>query len=314
VAASARMKPSAAVRGAMRAGWIVNLLLLAAVAALIAYAVYGPGKQDETPQQAIASLPASEVKRIVVQPRQGTPIELRKQGDSWEMVRPLQARADRGQVARMLDLLSAKSKEKLAATDLQRFDLDSPALQVTFNDTTTIAFGSANPLTQDLYVLSGSAVYLLSDYYRSLIPDRSERLLTHSLLRPDEKPTAFAFPGFRVEQHDGKWQVVPAPAADKDRPSQDEFNRWLEDWRLASSLLTQPASTTTAPEWVEVRLTDGKTLRIGVLKKDGELVLLRPDEKLSFHFSDETRKRLLTPPSAKPAPADAPSAPAAQPR
>ena len=32
----------------------------------------------------------------------------------------------------------------------------------------------------------------------------------------------------------------PAPASDKERPSQDDLNRWVDDWRYASSLVTQP--------------------------------------------------------------------------
>jgi hypothetical protein len=300
------MKSRAAAQGALRTGWIVNLVLLAAVAGLIAYAFYKPGKPEEGEQHPIATLPASEVKRIVIEPRNAAAIELRRQGEGWELAQPLQARADRAQVSRLLDLLGAKSKEKLAATDLARFDLEAPALKVTFNDL-LVAFGGNNPLTQDQYVLSGNAVYLLSAYYRSLVPDRTERLLTHALLREDEKPAGFVLPGFKVEQRDGKWQVEPGPASDKERPSQDEFNQWVEDWRLASSLLTQPATVTTAPEWIEVRLTDGRTLKLGVLKKDRELLLLRPDEKLTFQFSEETRKRLLTPPTAKPAPPEAPA-------
>ena len=71
-------------------------------------------------------------------------------------MRPFEARADRSQVERLLELTSAASKEKLAATDLARFDLDRPSLTVTLGDQ-RFAFGTVNPLNQEQYVLAGDA-------------------------------------------------------------------------------------------------------------------------------------------------------------
>lgn len=292
----------------MRTGWIVNLLLLAGVAGLAAYAIYRPAGQ-EAAQHKISALLSSEIKRIVIEPKAGKRLELERRGEDWFLVQPLQARADRTQVDRLLDLLSASSKDKLPAADLQRFDLDAPSMKVTFNDR-SFAFGTTNPLSQDQYVLSGDSIYLLPGYYRSLVPQSPERVLTHALFRRDEKPVAFATKGFKVEQRDGNWQVIPSPAAANDKPSQDDFNRWADDWRLASSLLTQPAGATAGAESIEIRLADGRTVKLGVLQREPELVLARADEKLTFHFSGEVARRLLSPPavSAAPEPASATSA------
>jgi len=290
----------------MRTGWIVNLLLLIGVAALAAYALYGR-KGDDPPQHRIAALAGSEVTRIAIEPREGKGMLLEKQGEDWFLAQPMRARADRIQVDRLLDLLSARSKEKLAATDLQRFDLDAPAIKVTFNQH-SMAFGISNPLSQDQYVLSGDAVYLLGAYYRSMLPDSPARMLTHALFRRDEKPTGFVLKAFRIEQRDGNWQLTPAPRDPQAKPSQDELNHWIDDWRLASSLLTQPASGKPARESVEVRLADGRTLKLGILQREPELVLVRTDEKLTFYFSGEMARRLLAPPAAAPADGGASSA------
>jgi hypothetical protein len=287
--------------GPMRIGWIVNLLLLVGVAGLAAYALWGRNG-EEPPGHAIAAIQAAPIKRVVIEPRDGKRMILERQGEDWFLAQPIQARADRGQVDRLLDLLSAKSRERLPATDLQRFELDRPELKVTFDDH-SVAFGTTNPLTQDQYVLSGDGVYLLSAYYRSLVPQSPERVLTHALFRADEKPVGFAFGRFRVEQRDAKWTLSPAPADAQTQPSADDLNSWVDDWRLASSLLTQPAAGKPAPETIEVRLADGRTLRLGVRQRAPELVLVRADEKLSFHFSGETAQRLLNPPAATPAPA-----------
>jgi len=287
----------------MRTGWIVNLLLLIAVAGLAAYAIYGRNGDDQA-QHRIAALGGPEVTRIAIEPRAGASMRLEKRGEDWFLTQPLQARADRTQVERLLELLSARSRERLPATELQRFDLDAPALKVSFNDH-AIAFGTTNPLSQDQYVLSGDGVYMLSAYYRSLVPESPGRVLTHALLRREEKPVAFVLKGFRLEHREAGWQLAPGDPQAK--PSQDDLNRWVDDWRFASSLLTQPASGKSATESIEVRLADGRTLKLGVLQRKPELVLVRPDEKLSFYFSGEMANRLLSPPVA-PADGGAPSA------
>jgi hypothetical protein len=280
----------------VKTGWIVNLLLLLGVAGLAAYALYKPKDEEDAGQHRISSLAPTQVKRVRIEPQGGTALELQKEADEWFLVQPLRARADRTQVDRLLDLLNARSREKLAATELQRFDLEQPVLRVTY-DEHVIAFGTTNPLSQEQYVHAGDGVYLLSSFYRAQVPDRPERVLTHALFRQAEKPKSFRLKAFTVEQSDGKWQMHPP--AGKEPPSQDDLNRWVDDWRVASSLLTQPANArTSASEWIEVGLADGGTLRLGVVQRAPQLVLLRPDEQLTFHFSEGMRERLLSPPVA----------------
>jgi hypothetical protein len=291
----------------MKSAWIVNLLLLAGVVGLVVFAIYRP-KEEQAPKFRISSLDPAQVQHVLIEPKGGTLIELEKRGETWFLLRPYAARADRTQVERLLDLVSVSSKEKLAATDLQRFDLDDPKLKVTFNQT-TLSFGASNPLSQDQYVLSGDGVYLLSTFFTSLVPQRAERLLTHSLFRENEKPTAFKYKDFQLAQQDGKWQLTPAPA-EQEKASQDEINRWVEEWRFASSLLTQPATGKTPIETIEVKLADGNTLKLGVLDKTPEVVLLRPDEKLQFHLSGEAGRHLISRPVATPQASEA-AAPAA---
>ena len=202
-------------------------------------------RRDEAPQHKLTTLLPSTVSHVLIEPRGGEPIELAKRGEAWYLVRPFEARADRSQVERLLELTSAASKEKLAATELARFDLDRPALTVTLGEQ-RFAFGTVNPLNQEQYVQAGDGVYLLSSFYASLVPQKAERLLTHALFVEGETPVAFVLPGFRIELQGPKW--VRVPAAPQEQPSQDDFNRWVEGWRFASSLLTQRAGSSAANE------------------------------------------------------------------
>jgi hypothetical protein len=117
----------------------------------------------------------------------------------------------------------------------------------------------------------------------------------------------FEFKQFRVTQKEGKWSVEPAPANEQEAPSADELNRWVDEWRFASSLVTRPAGQRKPVEHIRVRLSDGNEVSFGVLQKDPELILLRHDEKLEFQLSAENGRRLLARPVASPAPAPATS-------
>jgi len=277
----------------VRTRWLVNILLLAVVAALAAYALYGL-PTDDTPHEPIAQLAPSVVQRIAIEATGADPIELVREGDNWFVTRPVRARANVTQVERLLDLLAVRGRDRMPARDLENFDLDRPALRVQF-DETVIAFGTVNPLTQDQYVSVGDTVYMIAGHHRSAVPDRVERVLTHSLLRKDEKPVSFVFPGFDVERVDGRW--IRRPEAAGTALSQDDFHRWVDEWRFASSLLTQRASGNATREHIGITLEDGRTIRLGIVQKDPEFVLRREDEQLTFYFPQDTRTRLLAGPA-----------------
>jgi len=276
----------------MTRGLLVNLLLLIGVIGLAAYA-WQKAHQPSEPTHRLSTLGSATVKKIEVVPRSRPGYTLEKRGETWFLSAPIEARADQSQVQRILDLLSATSTEKLAATELQRFDLDPPAVKVTM-DGQTFSFGTINPLTREQYVASGDGVYLVSTYYASLVPSSSDRLLTHSLFNEGEKAVGFRFKAFSVEQKDGKWTVTP-PLTGEEQPSQDDLNRWVDEWRYASSLVTQPWTGKPTPDSVQVQLADGKNIVFSVLRREPELILARPDEKLQFQFSSEVARRLLDP-------------------
>ena len=287
--------PSRLIR--VRTRWVINLLLLGIVAALAAYALYAP-RTDDAQQEPITRLAPSVVRNIAIEAAGADPIELEREGDTWFVTRPVRARANVTQVERLLDLLGVRGRDRMAAQDLENLDLDRPALRVRFDDV-VIAFGTVNPLTQDQYVLVGDTVYMIPGHHRNAVPDRIERVLTHALLRKDEKPVSFDFPDFSVERVDGRW--TRRPEASGGPLSQDDFHRWVDEWRFASSLLTQRASGKPPAEHISVAVEDGRTIRFGIVQREPEFILTREDEQLTFYFPQDTRARLLAGPAALPA-------------
>lgn len=291
----------------MRARWLVNLLLVAVVAALAAYALLG--RDEDSGQRALTNMASSVVQRIVIEPEGMEPIELAREGDNWFVIRPLRARANSTQIERLLDLLAVRAGEPMPAADLQRFDLDRPSLRVRFDDT-TIAFGTLNPLTQEQYVLVGDRVFMIPGHHRASVPERVERVLTHALLRKDEKPVSFQLPQSSVERIAGRWTRRPDPDP-AGAASQDDFHRWVDEWRFASSLLTQRAAGPLPAQRIVVAFEDGRRVDFGIVQREPELVLVRGDENLVFHFPRDTGERLLAGPALQaptPAASGVPSA------
>ena len=130
----------------MRKGWWLNIALLVIVAGLGLYSYLKPGAKEPV-EHALTAISPAQVQKLAIE-HAGNTIELVKKDNLWSLASPVAARADATQVNRILDILSVKSKEKLAASTLARFDLDKPVTTLRF-DTHVLSFGTTNSLTQD---------------------------------------------------------------------------------------------------------------------------------------------------------------------
>ncbi len=104
----------------------------------------------------------------------------------------------------------------------------------------------------------------------------------------------FEFKDFAIGTTDAKWVVTPTPSIEL---SQDDINRWIDDWRLASAVRVEPYGKGKMMGEIKVEFKDGTKLTLGIMQREPELVLLRPDQNLQYSFFAQTAKRLLSPPS-----------------
>jgi hypothetical protein len=161
-------------------------------------------------------------------------------------------------------------------------------------DDRAIDFGTVNELSNEQYVKAGGTVYLIPLRHAAALPQEAKNLTGRQLFGPDETPVAIAFGGTELTLQDGSWRLHPRTAG----LSQDDLNRWGDDWRNAASLLTQQGAGAATGEPITVTLKNGKIVRLKIVQRDPELVLLREDEGLQYHFSAAAGKRLLIPPAA----------------
>lgn len=270
--------------------WI-NVALLAAVAALALFAYLKP--HESQPEHRLSTLKAADARTIKIEIAGGAAIALERAASEWRLSAPFTARADDFQAQRLLEILAATSKDRFPAAGLARFDLNEPNARLTINEQ-TFSFGSVNPMSREQYLLTQDGIYLIAPRYGAALPKSALQMVNRQLFTADEAPVALKFQEFSLVQQEGKWVMSPAVADS----SQDEVNRWIDEWRLATALSVLPVSNRKPLATIKVRLKSGNDVTLTVLQREPELVLARSDQQFEYQFASGAAKRMLAPPTA----------------
>ena len=241
----------------MKSRLLLNLALLLALAALALYAYLRPAP-SQTPEIRLSQLPRDAITRAQVQRQGNAMIELQRRDGGWHMLAPHNTRVDPFQVDRLLDIVQAKAKQKLPYENLDRYALDAPSMRVTLNDE-GFAFGAVNHLTNEQYLATGGAVYLVAPFLGYGVAADAAKFFSHKLLGEDEDPIAFDFGKWQLtKDQNGSWSIKGSPPGKDVDLSQDVLNQWAAEWKLASSLSTEPHTGSRAREQLTVGLKGGR--------------------------------------------------------
>lgn len=268
----------------------VGMVFAAMLAAVIMH-MYKP--EDGAPRgHALVPISQDEIRSVEIERVNSPMIALKREGAQWRMTAPVDARLDETALARVLDLSRLGASGKLAADDLAKYGLDKPWARVRFGDH-VLEFGNTNTVTEEFYVRSGDAVYAVPARNASAIPSTPGKLIAHRMFTPEETLAAVELPDFAL-RHDGThWQMQPPDPG----LSQDDLVRWVEQWRYASSVITQPGEPAAKTD-VTITLRDGRKIELSVKARSPDLVLHRRDEGLDYHFNARMAPLLLSSPSA----------------
>ncbi|MEQ1881098.1 MAG: DUF4340 domain-containing protein [Burkholderiales bacterium] len=281
----------------MKSRTLLNLILVLALLALASYAYWRPRTPDTRPTIQLSQLKREDVDRITVE-RQGSPtITLSRQGKDWQLTAPLTTLADPYQVDRLADIAAMTASQKLVGTDFPQYGLDPAPIKVTLNSE-AFSFGKINDITNEQYLGYGGGIYLVPPFYGYGIPAGANTLLSRKLLAEGEVPVAFEFGSHRIVRNEsGVWALegkVPARLATP--PSQDDFNRWADEWRNTSALNAEPATRAAAKsQSLTLRFSGGKSTTLSVLPSANEFQVFRADRKIQYRFGREVGQRLLDP-------------------
>ena len=277
--------------------WITLLVLALAVGGLGAWLHYKP-RADEPVTYTLSTIKPAEVTRVKLLRQSaaaGFPSEeivLEKRDGQWRMSAPYAARADAFQVERLLGILDARTSVRYPAADLARYGLDAPPAVLTANDQ-TIAYGAINATTREQYVLTRDHVYVVPATFAAAVPRNAQALLSKALFAPGETAVRFDLPDFTVALEEGTWAI--APIASDAGP--DERNAWVDAWHKASALTVSRHAGEAPADDIRIVLKDGRTIALGIAQRAPDVVLVRKDEGLAYHFFAEAGRRLLAPPA-----------------
>ncbi len=169
-------------------------------------------------------------------------------------------------------------------------------MKLTLNDQ-SFAFGRINDITYEQYVATAGAVYLVAPFYGYGIPTEATKLVSRKLLDDAEVPVAFDFGRYRIARGDrGAWTIEGAYPSQPRKPlSQDDFNRWADEWRFTSSLGAEPRRRVRGEGRLVVQFKDGKKVTMEIVQKRPDFLLVRGDENMQYRFGAEVGRRLLDP-------------------
>jgi len=285
--------PAAGGSPGLQRRWLINLSLLAVIGALAGIALHRAGQDKDETGAALTTLPADSITRIMLERPDHPSIRLEKNGKAWTLASPVHARANAFNVDNLLRLLSARRTTQFPAipAELGKFGLDNPQVRVRFNND-EFAFGALHPLNNQIYVLYQKNVALIPGHFLGAAIYPYNHFIDGHLFETDRQLTAIKLSDFSVKQVKGVWQRIPA----NKKLTSDRINEFAAEWQNASALSVEKYSGTAALG--EIRITAqhqnrSERLALGVLAYKPEFVLLRLDEHLEYHFTEDTGKRLL---------------------
>jgi hypothetical protein len=296
----------------MKKRWLLNLILLAVVAGLVTFLYMRPKPEAaKDSSYEVSSYKMAEFNTIKVEFPAKAALTFEKTDNFWYLTAPHKTRADQASVQRILSIIAATSREKLSASDLEKFGLHQPSLKLTlYRDKTNFEeflFGTHSPLTDEQYVSHKDAVYLISNSYGEAASIQTLELIDKAPLKPTEKVAGFDFgrleqweaTGLSLDMVDGKWKVSLANA----KPTQNELNEWADySWihtRAKSVDFYTPDRKITYPSF-QIKMADGSKVHFDKIQESPELIIARPDEGLVYHFPQDEGFVMLNPPINRP--------------
>ncbi len=293
----------------MKKRWLLNLVMLALVAGLVAFLYLRPKAKIDAPLlHKVSSLKLTDFTQVKVEfPAQASTSFVKIDG-LWRMTSPHKTRADQISVQRILAIIAAKSLEKFPNTDLTKFGLDNPQLKLKLTKSTgdeVFSFGTFNSVTEEQYVGYNNAVYLLPGSYAEAATTQAIELIDKTPLTKNEIKKISGFDLSKLEQwqanalnidlHDGNWKTNDAKA----KITQNDMNEWLDfSWKQAQAKQVElylPDRKIAYPSF-DVKLKDGKKVHFDKISEAPDLLLGRPDEGIMYHFSNDVGFNMLNPP------------------
>lgn len=279
----------------MNKRWLINLILLAAIAVMALLLKLQPGK-EEADTNRLTSLKAGTISRVMLSRPAQENVVMEKIDGLWRMTVPLSARSNRFNISNLLKLAEAEASVRFAASEptLEQYGLKKPAARIRLNDV-ELQVGNSHPIKQERYVRAGKWVYLVATGKLRMSENPYTDFISNSLLEETYKLQALDLGPQQLSLKDGKWSLTP----ELKQVSADDITQFVNQWQLAHALSVDRYGKKPVTQWIKLVLRENRevsqqrTIKVGVVSYKPEFVLYRPDEKLEYRFSEEMGNTLL---------------------
>lgn len=273
--------------------------MLATIAGVVIFLYFKPHTQG-VHEYPISSA-AVEAVRVVHIIRQQKEIVLKQLDHRWQLIKPVQAWADEKKIKEVLEILTANSNQRFPVTDLGRFGLDRPHVQVYFDDE-YFGFGGFAPITHQQYVMTNDDVYLISPRYALALPRSASDLICPQLLASHEIPVSLELNHLVVVLENGKWRSIIQNSEKALNAKTLEY--WVRLWQTAYArkvALEQELSDDLVEVGdIKISLQDEQKIALKILQSETEIVFLRTNEGIGYYFPIDAGRQLLDPYAIKP--------------
>lgn len=290
----------------MRKRWLINIAMLIL---LLFGGIYAYTLIENDPQKIqgyeISSLKLSDFNEISINFPNRPKTSFRLSPNGWKMTAPYEARADELYVYRILSLLAATSSEKLSADDLSKYGLDQPKLKITFsneNKKEEFSFGTYNPITENQYLFYNQNVYIVSGGFSETAAFEPLELIDKKPIASYEKIVEYDFSRLEQWQNEGLklsfenkvWKISGKYLS----ANQNDIEEWFGlTWNNipAKSLEFHKLDPRVGHKSFDITLEDNKKITFYRIQESPELLLLRQDENILYHFPGDLGFTMLNP-------------------
>lgn len=277
----------------------LNLIMLATIVGLMVFIYLKPQSQG-VQEYSISSGSVEAVQSLHIIVRQQQEIELKRLDNRWHLIKPVHARAEEKKVGDILQILAATSQQRFPLADLGRFGLDQPNARL-YVDDEYFGFGGFAPTTHQQYVATGDHIYLISPHYVLALPSSANDLISGELLTSNEIPVRFELNHLTAELQNENWHVTMPHAGEA--LGKEAIKHWTQLWQTthagAVTLGQAFDSDFVEKDFIKISLQSGQKIDLKVLQSETEIVFLRIDDGIGYHFSVDAGQQLLDPYATK---------------
>lgn len=266
-------------------------LLLGAVTVALVPAIYFSQEKPEAPKPPVTALKESDVTHILLQHTGDPDVELKREGSTWWLVKPVRARAETLEVNGILDLATreASTSYPLAEVRLAELGLEKPHRRVRLNET-VVEFGDVDPIENRRYVRVGDQIHLIQDPPSAALDADYADLVQKHLIPEGAKILEIRLKNLKLTRTDKDgWNVQPG-SADK---GADATQQLVNAWVGAQAMWKQVSTDTKSADTAVIRTSD-EEITFTILDRKDQLVLGRPDLNIRYTVSKALSDTLFT--------------------